>query len=96
MPNVAIRETTVTPDESGSIVQLVVADVPPPYESAKIHLQLLVKLPAYELSLLAQLQLEAMTVVAEELRKQTQALATEIRQHPEFDVPNVRPIKKQS
>jgi hypothetical protein len=37
-----------------------------------------------------------MTVVAEELRKQTQALAMEIRQHPEFDVPNVRPIKKQS
>ena len=52
MPDVEIRETIVTPDENGALVQLQISDVRPPYEGAAILLTLAVRVPEFRSPLL--------------------------------------------
>jgi hypothetical protein len=87
MLDVEIRETTITPDADGSIVRLQISDVPPPYESATMLLDVTVKLPEYTAPpLLAQLQRQAIRAAMEVLRAFDQSLIQEIRKQPHIDV----------
>ena len=85
MADTSIRETSVLPYADGTVVRLVIADVPPPYESAAMHLQLLVRLPAYEPPLLAHLQSEAIRAAIYELRVIDRSLDQEIGRDPRND-----------
>lgn len=93
MAKTEIRETTVSPDGDGSIVRLQISDAPPPYESATMHLQLTVRLPAYEPPLLAHLQREAIDAAVQELRVHLQGLYQEIQRNPHNDP---RPMARRS
>jgi hypothetical protein len=75
---IEIRETIVTPDVDGDLVQLHISDVAPDAEGATFRLQLLAKLPAYHTPRLAQLQREAMEMAQDALTSLRQKLANEI------------------
>ena len=75
-----IRQTTVTPTEGGSVVQLHISDRKPDDESASFVLQLSVSLPKYEEALLlAQAQREAMRTAQAVLSHHLETLARNIR-----------------
>jgi hypothetical protein len=79
MADIAIRRTTVTPDNDGSVVQLHISDMPPEAESAKTVIQLSLHLPAYRPPLLlTHIQRETMIAAQETLSALLQALADEI------------------
>jgi hypothetical protein len=84
MPNVEIRETTVTPDAFGSVVRLQISDVPLADEhTAAIRMTVEVRLPVYEAPvLLAQWQREAILKAVRDLHPIGEALAQEIRRSP--------------
>lgn len=92
MPDVEIRTTTITPDADGSIVRLQISDALPPFESAKMLLELTVKLPEYiEPLLMAQFQRQAIRAAQEVIRTLDQKLVEEIRKQAHIDVePKVR------
>lgn len=78
---VQIRETIVTPDETGSVVQLHISDVAPDAEGATFRLILLAKLPPYRSPpVLAQLQRAAMKIGQDNLTPLLQNLAAELQQ----------------
>jgi len=79
MSKAEIRETIVTPDASGTLVQLQISDVPLPAEDAAIRITLAVRVPEYRLPLLAHLQREAMRTASAILRDLTQDLGSEIQ-----------------
>lgn len=60
MSVVEIRETTVTQDLSGAIVQLRISDAKLPDDPAEIRLTIQAAVPAFELPLLAQVQGDAL------------------------------------
>ena len=78
MPNVEIRETIVTPDANGALVQLQISDVPPPYEGAAILLTLAVRVPEFRSPLIAHIQHEAVLVADDTLRDLAQRLLQEV------------------
>jgi hypothetical protein len=78
---IEIRETIVTPDVSGSLVQLHISDVVLDAEDATIRLILLAKLPPYKTPpVLAQLQRAAMKRAQDALTPILQDLAAELQQ----------------
>jgi hypothetical protein len=86
MPDVEIRETTITPDVDGSSVRLQISDVPPPYESATMLLDVTVKLPEYTAPpLMVQMQRQAIRAAMEVFRSLDQSLLQEIRKQPHID-----------
>ncbi len=74
-----IRATTVTPDASGSLVQIHISDAKHPDAVAAIDLTLTVRVPAYEAPLLAQVQREAMSIAELALGELREKAAAEIR-----------------
>ena len=79
MPDVEIRETIVTQDVSGAVVQLQISDVPLPAEHAAIRITLSIQVPEYERPLLAHLQIETLKIVLDCLGGIHDQLAQEIR-----------------
>jgi hypothetical protein len=76
---IEIRETTVTPDAAGSVVQLHISDVAPDAEGATFRLVLLVKMPPLKTPpLLAQLQRAAMARAQDALTPILQDLAADL------------------
>jgi hypothetical protein len=75
MMNVNIYQTSVTPIEDSTLVQLYISDKPPDTEGASIRLALTAKIPAYETSLLTELEREAIKLAADVLRILLQNLA---------------------
>jgi hypothetical protein len=86
MANTKIQETRILPASDGVVVQLHIADAPPDAEFASIRVDLMVKLPRYELPLVAHLQREAMTHVQKALTLLQQQLGQEIQDHPRYDL----------
>ena len=76
---VEIRETTVTPDASGQVVRLHISDAPPLDASAQIIVQISVRLPHYDLPLMAQVQREALVMAQHEISTLLQLLAQEFQ-----------------
>jgi hypothetical protein len=76
---IEIRQTIVTPDVSGSVVQLHISDVAPDDEGATFRLVLLAKLPAFQTPSLAHLQREAMKIAQDALTPLLQRLATDLK-----------------
>ena len=77
---IEIRETIVTPDPSGDVVQLHISDVALGDEGGSFRLVLRAKLRPFEIPLVAQLQREAMTFAQEALSSILQKSAKEITQ----------------
>lgn len=75
---IEIRETIVSPDPTGDLVQLHISDVAPNAEGATFRLVLLAKLPPLEMPLLAQMQRAAMTNAQDALGTILQKMAKEI------------------
>lgn len=78
MPDPEIRETIVTPDAGGSVVQLQISDGPLQVGPSEILIHVSAKLPAYKAPLFAQLQREAMRRAQDALSMLLQKLASEI------------------
>jgi hypothetical protein len=83
---IEIRETIVTPDANGSVVQLHISDVALGDEGGSFRLVLRAKLPAYETPLLMHCQREAMKKADDVLRALVQQMAAELNNHPEFSL----------
>jgi hypothetical protein len=78
---IEIRETIVTPDDTGTVVQLHISDVAPDAEGATFRLILLAKLPPCQNPpVLAQLQRAAMKIGQDNLMPILQTLAAELKQ----------------
>jgi hypothetical protein len=67
MPTIEIRETIVTPDASGSVVQIRLSDAAQPDAVPATQITLAILVPASPYPLLAYLQREAMKAAAEAL-----------------------------
>jgi hypothetical protein len=83
---VEIRETIVTPDSSGQVVQLQISDEPLQHESPGILVQLSVCVPHHRTPLLAYLQREAMKRANDEIHKLLQPWAAEIQHKPDNEL----------
>jgi len=79
MPTTEIRETTVTPDASGLLVQIHISDSSQPDVAPAIHITLAVRVPAYEAPLLAHLHRTAMDIAYTALGDLREQAAAEIR-----------------
>lgn len=79
-PKIEICETTVSQDALGSTVRLRICDAMQPPESVETYplIELSVRLPAYEVPALAQIQREALAAAQEILSKLLQDLATDL------------------
>lgn len=77
---IEIRETTVTPNATGCIIQLHISDAPPDDESAAFVLTISAKFPALQTPLLAQLQRAAMKAAQDALTPLLIELATELKE----------------
>ena len=75
---IEIRETIVTPDPTGDVVQLHISDVAIGDEGGSFRLVLRAKLRPFEAPALAQLQREAMGAVQDALTPLLTELAKEI------------------
>lgn len=90
---IELRETIVTPDASGDVVQLRISDAPLGDEPAPFQLTILAKLPAYQAPALTQLQRAAMKMAKDALSELIQKLVAEIQQggHPLEPRPKSQP-----
>ena len=75
---IEIRETIVTPDATGDVVQLHISDAPQDDESATFVVQILAKLPPLEMPLVAQCQRETLKIAQDALSVILQKTAKQI------------------
>jgi hypothetical protein len=75
---IEIRETIVTPDPTGDVVQLHISDAELGDENGSFRLVLRAKLPPFEVPALAQLQREAMGAAQDALTPLLTNLARQI------------------
>ena len=75
---IEIRETIVTPDPTGDVVQLHISDVGVADEGGAFRLVLRTKLPPFQVAVLAQLQREAMKIAQDTFSELLQNMANEI------------------
>jgi hypothetical protein len=78
MPNAKILQTIVTPDASGSRIQLEVSDASQLDEEADIRITIAVHVPDFEPTALPHLQRHALSVAQEALGVIRQTLAEEL------------------
>jgi hypothetical protein len=76
---VEIRATTVTPNESGALVQLHISDATHPDAVAAISLTLAVQVPAFDAPMLAHYQREAISLAETALGELREKATAEIR-----------------
>jgi hypothetical protein len=81
MPTPQILETIVTPNESGSTIQLYISDVARDAEDAGIRMTVTVSIPAYRVPLLAHMQRTALDKAAETLRSVYRGLGLELEKN---------------
>jgi hypothetical protein len=77
---IQIRETIVTPDATGDVVQLRISDAPLDDESASLQITILAKLRPLQTPTLAHLQRAAMETAQDALTPILTNLASELQQ----------------
>lgn len=91
MPDVEIRETTITPDAAGAIARLEISDAPLADERIEaIRMTIEVRLPSYKLPLLAHYQREALHLASEAIRKLDSDISQEIQETSHTSRPRLR------
>jgi hypothetical protein len=92
MSDLKVYETSVTPSDDGSVVQLYISDAPRDSEDGTIRIALTVPIPSYHVPLFAQIQRVAIDRAISALKSADKELADDLESNNRAGMP-IAPLK---